>query len=232
MTPDSCVRHRASTKGARRSPCFLHSTTPTRTRRSSLGRKKRSQKLAPGTALRRRKRLQQLQQDRADGDRAEKAAATGTVDAQQVLRRSKEALVNGRPATDSGAVTNPPPSSRLPNAYSGVPQPGDDRFRNDIVACMVSSLRRPKFDSELGNTVVSKARNLVNHVKITSLQKQELLSVDGAWEPINSNTYQGQLEGAPILALVTALRVTHPDANDPVFWPTLEENSDIQRRQR
>lgn len=105
--------------------------------------------------------------------------------------------MNGGSAADSGAVANPPPSLRLPNAYSGVPQPGDDRFRNDIVACMVSSLRRPKFSSELGNTVVSKARNLVNHVKITSLQKQELLSVDGAWEPVNSNTCQGQLEALP-----------------------------------
>lgn len=55
--------------------------------------------------------------------------------------------------------------------------------------------------------------------------------MDGAWDPINSNTYHDQLKGASILAWVTALRVAHVDANDPVFWPTLEENRDIRRRQ-
>lgn len=109
-----------------------------------LSRKKRSQKMVPGTALRRRKRLQQLQQDCADADHAETAAATGTVDAQQVLRRSKEALVTGGPAADSGAVANPPPSSRLPKAYSWVPQPGDDRsamtlWRTWLLPCGRSS---------------------------------------------------------------------------------------------
>ena len=51
-----------------------------------------------------------------------------------------------------------------------------------------------------------------------------------AWSDMDHSSWRGQQKAGPTLALVTALRRAHDEAEAPVLWPTPQEALEEHRR--
>ena len=118
---------------------------------------------------------------------------------------------------------------RVQHVHSRSDRLGYEAFMDGSVSFM-ASVGRDEFSAELRTAVVKKASALLTSVRCSSGHSAELLSVRQAWSDMDHSSWRGQQKAGPTLALVTALRRAHDEAEAPVLWPTPQEALEEHRR--
>ena len=183
---------------------------------------RRRHAVARETTLRRRQRLELTQRRVDDAEREEEEASAALTSAEGVAGQHAR-------AGDSVGMTTSPSPVRVQHVHSRSDRLGDEAFM-DVSVSFMTSVERDEFSAELRTAVVKKASSLLTSVRRSSGHSAELLSVRQAWSDMDHSSWRGQQKAGPTLALVTAFRRAHDEAEAPVMWPTLQEALEEHRR--
>ena len=188
-------------------------------------RTQRALDAATATTVQRKLRLQQVQQDIAEAESAEKKPVAAAATAREAIFRSTQAAAIKASAT-------PSTPTRQQGGISLSEQSGDSAFFEGSVLDMAAE-QREELAADLGKAVVTTASALLKLVRQKSMRQAESLSVGIAWSGMDHSTWQGQKTAIPTLTLVKALPRAHDDAQGTnVLWSSPEDAQLELRRQK